>query len=245
MSEPKIEFVEFKEKSLKGYTLIEGFPGMGLVGTIAGKYLVDKLKFTQQGYIDSSSFMPVIRIHKGVPIRPARIYVLDSKKLAIVISEQVIPKQHIYSFAKKVVEWVQKKGFSRMISLSGLHSYDENQTIVYGIAANDNSVDTLKKHGLEVIEEGITTGITALILLELKKTNIEAFSLLGNVRTAADYQAAAEILKKLSMVIDTPLDVEPLLKEAQQIEKDIMTQMKKVKETKDSVERFEPTSMLT
>lgn len=241
-----VNFVEFKEKNFKDYTLIEGFPGMGLVGTIAAKYLIEKMNFTQHGYIDSNSFIPVVRIHKGVPLRPARIYTLDSKKLAIIISEQVIARQNVRVFADNVVDWVQKKGFSQLISLSGIHSYDAGQNVVYGIAANDESVDMLKKHSLEVIEDGITTGITALMLLNLKRTKMQAISILGNVKNAADYQAASEILKKLADILGVKIDVEPLLKEAKDLEKEIVTQMKKVQDTKDSVEKFEPkTSMFS
>lgn len=239
-----VEITEFEKKDFSGYTIIEGFPGMGLVGTIAAKYLIDKLKFTYHGFIDSNSFMPVVRIHKGVPLRPARIYTLDSKKLAILISEQVIPKQAINVFAQKIIDWVQEKKFEKLISLSGIHSYDSMQNIVYGIAANDDSVEMLKKHNLEVIEDGITTGITALMLLYLKTTKIKAFSILGNVKTAADYQAAAEILKKLSEIIDVKIDIDPLLKEAKELEKEIVTQMKKMQDTKDSIEKFEPKAQM-
>ena len=41
-----INIVKKKPTSIiKGYTLVEGFPGMGLVGTIAANYLVEKLNF--------------------------------------------------------------------------------------------------------------------------------------------------------------------------------------------------------
>ena len=44
-----LEFVELQKTSLDGYTLIEGFPGMGLVGTIAAKYIVEKLNYEYIG----------------------------------------------------------------------------------------------------------------------------------------------------------------------------------------------------
>ena len=33
----------FKKKDLKNYTLIEGFPGLGLVGPMAISYIIEKL----------------------------------------------------------------------------------------------------------------------------------------------------------------------------------------------------------
>ncbi len=242
---PFIEFVEYKEKPLKGYTLIEGFPGMGLVGTIAAKYIVEKLHFDHFGYITSDIFLPVIRIHKGIPVQPSRIYVSPEKKIAILISEQVIPKKHVNAMARATVDWIKKKQFARVISLSGINTNEKNiDSVIYGIAANKGSLKLLQGHGLQIIQDGITTGVTAMMLLELKRTNIEAVSLLGNVQLGADYHAAAEVLKKLAEILELKIDIEPLLVEAKQLEKDIINQLQNVKETKDSVEKFEsPASM--
>ncbi|AJF60207.1 MAG: hypothetical protein QT03_C0001G0712 [archaeon GW2011_AR10] len=236
------EFVEFSPKNLKGYTIIEGFPGMGLVGTIAAKYMVEKVKFRLYGYIDSDIFMPIIRVHKGLLVRPARIYVHEEKKLVVLISEQAIPKLYTNRLAKEVVKWIQNKGITELISLSGIHAYSEapGQPIIYGIAANEESVDMLKKFNLELIQDGITTGITAMILMELKRTNIKGISILGNVKIAADYQAAAEVLKKLNELLSLKIDVKPLLNEAKEVERELLKQLQTTKQTKDSAEKFEP-----
>lgn len=239
MQEVNIDFVEFKEKSLKGYTLIEGFPGMGLVGTIAAKYVVEKLRFDFHGFIRSNMFMPVIRIHKGLPIQPSRIYISEPKKLVVLISEQVIPKMHVNAMAKATVDWIQKKQISTVISLSGINAGENENSMIYGIAANQESHKLLEEHKLQIIEDGITTGVTAMMLLEMKRTSIKAISLLGNVKIGADYHAAAEVLKKLTEILDLKLDVAPLLKEAQELEKELVKQLQSVKDTKDSTEKFE------
>ncbi|HZX20052.1 MAG TPA: PAC2 family protein [archaeon] len=237
---PEFNFVEYKKTDLKGYTLIEGFPGMGLVGTIAAKYLVEKQDFDYIGHIDSNVFMPIIRIHKGLPVRPARIYANKKLKLAVLISEQVIGKQYTNTVARATVDWIKAKGFKELISLSGVRaSPGTPQNTIYGIAANQESKELLKKYGLDEIEEGITTGITALILLELRTADIKAISILGNVQVAADYKAAAEVLKKFDKMHQLNLNVEPLLNEARETEKQLIQQLQALKETKDSSEKFE------
>ena len=70
---PLVNFVEKKPLNVAGYTLIEGFPGMGLVGTIAVKYLSEKLDCKEAGYIVSETFVPIIRVHNGLTIHPSRI----------------------------------------------------------------------------------------------------------------------------------------------------------------------------
>lgn len=234
------KFVEFKPKDLSKYTLIEGFPGMGLVGTISAKYLIERMKFKLYGYIDSDIFIPVIRVHNGLPVNPSRIYVNDERKLAVLISEQIIPRRHTDYMAEQVVDWVRKKGIRKLISLSGIHAEDGAKGMVYGIASNDDSKKVLEKHKVEVIGDGITTGVTALILLKLKNSDIEACSIMGNVKIAADYEAAAELIKKLNEILELNIVVEPLLKEARETEKELMKQLERIQKTKDpAVERFE------
>ena len=242
-----VDFVEFDKKNdFSGYTLIEGFPGMGLVGPIAAKHLIDKLGFEDVGYIDSNAFNPIIRIHKALPVRPARIYADRKNKVLVLIAEQVIAKNHTYFFAKKTAEWITKKGIKELISLSGIHSAagTPSKEIIYGIAANEESKPLLKKYGLTEIDEGITTGITALILLELKNSKINAISILGNVEMTTDYKASAEVLKKLNEILGLNLDVDPLLNEARELEKQLVQHLQKMKTTKDSSEKFEQSAPL-
>ena len=93
--EPSIEFVEYKKTDLSGYTLIEGFPGLGLVGTIAVKYLVERLKFEPVGHIETNFFVPIISIRNGLPVYPSRIFINRKRKLVAIISEQIIPKMMV------------------------------------------------------------------------------------------------------------------------------------------------------
>lgn len=240
----EINFIERKKVDLKDYTLIEGFPGMGLVGTICAKYIVEKLNFDEIGYIESDMFVPILRVHDGMPVYPSRIYVNSEKKLAVLISEQVIPQMYTAKFAKSVVEWIELKGISRVISIAGIRaqaSADQpvNKQIIYGIVANSESKVDLKEHGVEIIKEGITTGVNALILLELEKKNILAFSLLSNVDIAADYTGAAELVKKLNEILGLNLDIKPLMKEAKQTEQMLLQNIKDLKKTHGTVKKFE------
>ncbi|HIH16133.1 MAG TPA: proteasome assembly chaperone family protein [Candidatus Diapherotrites archaeon] len=241
MPDIRIDLVESEPRNFSDFTLIEGFPGMGLIGTIGAKYLIERLKFREHGYLDSDIFVPVIRIHEGMPVNPSRIYVHDKLKLIILISEQIIPKAYTTKIAKAVVDWVRKKGIKRIISLSGIHTEpDANaKNIIYGIATSDKTKALLKQHGVEIIEDGITTGVTAMILLQLKNSEIEAISIMGNVNIAADYRASAELVKKLDEILGLDIDVSPLLKEAKETEQELRVQMERMKDAHDASEKFE------
>ncbi len=69
---------------------------------------------------------------------------------------------------------------------------------------------------------------------------MNACSIMGDVKIAADYEAAAELIKKLNEMFGFELDVEPLLKEAKETEREILKQLQKLQKTKDlTTERFE------
>ena len=238
-----VKINEFVKKDLKNYTLIEGFPGIGLVGTIAAKYLIEKLEFKNYGCIESDIFIPVIRVRNGKPIEPSRIFINEKRKLLVIISEQIIPHRFMDDFARAVVNWIKEKGIKKIISLSGIRTEEaKEQRRVYGMAANEKSLKILEKHNIAVIKEGVTSGITALTLLELKRTNLEVISLLGEVKMLTDYPAAAEVIKTMNDILKLNINVQPLLKEAKKVEQELSKFLENLKQEKRKVEELEPSS---
>ncbi len=229
-----IEFVETKKTNLKGFTLIEGFPDLGLAGTIGTRYLIEKLNFEQIGYIDSRLFSPIIRIQNGVPMHPVRLYASKKHKVVIVIAEQIISNNIASPVAKGLVEWVRKKGIKRVISTSGIRVPDGKP--IYAFASNESSKKAIKKHKLELIDSGISSGVTALLMLFLKDNHIEAFCLMGNAKNNADYESAAEIVKAFCVLIGVKLDVTPLLDEAKKLEGAIIKHLQDLEDKKQSPE---------
>ena len=237
----KVKIKEFiPRKSLKGYTLIEGFPGLGLVGTIAAKYLIEKLDFKKYGCLQSNIFIPVIRIREGKPVHPSRIFINDKLKLVAIISEQIIPNKYMDDFARAVVGFVKEKGIQKVIALSGIHTEDNTgKPEIYGIAANDKSKEIISKYNIKSIDDGITSGITALILLDFKDENVQAVSLLGTVKVATDYKAASAVLEKLNEVLNLKLDTKPLMSESKKVEAELSKFLQKMKKEKTKVEEME------
>ena len=237
---PLIRFVEYGKNDLKDYTVIEGFPGLGLVGTICGKYITEKMEFEEIGHIDSEIFLPMIRIEKGLPVYPARIYANREKKIVVLLSEQIIPRNYVYHLSKYVVLWLKEKKVKRLISLEGIHTDENTKTPkIYAIAANNASREIAKGHNLAMVENGITTGVTTMIMLDLKPEKLEAFSLLADVKNVADYKGAAELAKELNRILNLGIPIEPLLEEAKETEKALLKQMEELKKTNETVENFE------
>src|SRR5208283_3375343 len=124
-----IQITLLKDYNLEGYTLIDAFPGIGLVGPMAGSYMIEKLKMEQIGYIDSDTFPPIAAIHGGVPMFPARLYMDKKNKLVVAMSEFVIPATSIYLLSRELLAFVRKYNISRVISISGMPSQKPSDTI--------------------------------------------------------------------------------------------------------------------
>src|SRR3989344_7706884 len=71
------------QKKPKNPTIIEGFPGFGLVGTIATEFLIKHLDAEQIGIIRMEEVPPVIAVHKGKPVEPLGIFYAKKENLII------------------------------------------------------------------------------------------------------------------------------------------------------------------
>ncbi|MCX6804395.1 MAG: PAC2 family protein [Candidatus Diapherotrites archaeon] len=230
-SKDLVRIIETKNIPMKGFTFIEGFPDLGLAGTIGARYLVEKLKFEQVGFIDSRVFMPMIRIQQGTPMHPVRIYASKTYKIVIVIAEQIMDNAVAPFMAEELVAWIKKKGIKRVISTSGVRIPDGKP--IYAFASNEESKKVIHKNKIQMIDNGITSGVTALLMLGLKDNDIEAFCLLGNAKNNADYNAAAEVVKVICALTNITIDIKPLLAEAKNLEEAIVQHLKNVEETKE------------
>ena len=229
--EKLVSIVETKNVSMKGFTFIEGFPDLGLAGTIGTKYLIDKLKFEEVGHIDSNLFLPMIRIQEGLPIHPVRLYASKKNKVVIGIAEQLIDNSLANQMAEELVSWIDKKGITKVISTSGARIPDGK--MVYAFASNENSKKLINKHKIEMIQTGLTSGVTALLMLKLKDSNMDAICLLGNAKNNADYIAAAEVVKVICALTQMKVDIAPLLAEAKVLEKALMENIKTIENNKE------------
>ena len=236
--EKSITIVETKNISLKGFTFIEGFPDLGLAGTIGTKYLIDKLKFEEMGHIDSESFLPMIRIQEGLPVHPVRLYASKKNKVVIGIAEQLIDNALASQMAEEIINWIKKKGIVKVISTSGARIPDGK--MVYAFASNESSKKLINKHKIEMIQTGLTSGVTALLMLYLKDSNMDAICLLGNAKNNADYIAAAEVVKVICTLTSMKVDIAPLLAEAKVLEKALMENIKTIEENKEGKTESNP-----
>ena len=75
-----MDIIEIEEMNIRGAYVIDGFPSVGLVGSIVANYLVTSLNLRQIAVVDSDHFPTVSTIKNGVPHSPVRVYGGSSTK---------------------------------------------------------------------------------------------------------------------------------------------------------------------
>jgi len=242
--EEEIQLIEYKSIDLSNSILIEAFPTVGLVSSIAGHFLVEQLELEEIGTISSRYFIPAAVIHNGVPSPPVRIYA--SKKICgsnggcdqlVVISSEFMPKVDVIKpVANMILSWAEKKKCSHIVTLEGTHGLNPKTPKVYGVATTQKMKNILKQYSIDETKEGMITGITGVLLFEGARLKQDVLCLLAEAHSSfPDSRAAALLVETLDkMLPEIELDTQPLYKEAEDIEKKIRSFLKQAQPTAPS-----------
>ncbi len=238
-----VRIKEVSKFDLNKPILIEGFPGVGLVGTISASYMVEKLKMEPLGYIVSEKFPPIAAVHNYQPLHPARIYKSKKYNLVILFSEFTVPMGTIHQLSSEIIQWASEHKVKQIFSLGGI-SIQGEQKDVYGIASTPDLRKSLQGKGIKMIKEGATTGVSGVLLAECASKKFPAASLLAEAKPDfMDPLAAAMVLEKLKKFIDVDIDTKELVNESKTIEgkmKDIMENAKTAHEHYKKVQGLGP-----
>ena len=209
------------KKPLKGHTVIVGFPGIGLVGPIAAKHIVDSMGMELIGAAFSESFPTVAAIKNGVSLPPVRIYADGEKKIAVVLSEILFSDKTAKALGETLVETAKNEGAKRILSIAGVLVPTASSRVLWGAGSTKEEVEFLKGYGIQPVEKGITTGISAALLVKGQETGVPVALILGALRTKEDYRTAAEIVKKLDEMLGLDVSYGELTERAKNIEKEV------------------------
>jgi uncharacterized protein len=201
----------------KNPTVICGFPGMGLVGNIVAQFLMDQFKMTTCGHLESRLFPPIAIIYNGLVKNPVRIYENPAREIVMVFSDIPIDPLVSGEVGRSVIEWVKTINPREVVSIAGLATTGtESRIFVAGATPED--LERVKDNA-QIFEVGTISGVPGVIMNECRNNNIPAICLLGETRGAnPDPRAAAELVKALSKIYGWDINIDILLKEADQIE---------------------------
>jgi uncharacterized protein len=244
----QITIEETEPLDLSSAMLLECFPTIGLVSTIAASYLVSQLQLTPKGSVSAPWSAPLSVVLGGRPLPPIRLYGgekvcgIDGNcdQLFVLMSEFPIPDFGIQPLSAAILDWAGERGCREVVSLEGLpregeDAQDEEEAAhakaqlptgaatVYGVATTDRARAMLAREKVEEMSSGVITGISGVIMWMAEQRRMDAVCLLAEAyRQFPDARAAAGLVRIVDgMLKNIAVEIDPLMDQAEQLEKQI------------------------
>lgn len=198
--------------------VIEGFPGFGLIGSIATQYLVDNLKMELIGSFFSEKVPAVVAIHNHRMVPPIGVYYDKTNNLLVVHPVITFPGLE-WDFSKALLKMARDLKAREIISLEGVGAIEHNIETYY-YSNLDRSKERLEHMGLKEFPEGVIVGPTATLLATAENYPIVCIFAKTSLEPQ-DARSAAKVLEILSKYLNLGIDTKPLLKEADKFEKQL------------------------
>jgi uncharacterized protein len=216
----------------KNPVLIEGFPGIGLVGNIASQHMIEEMNMEYIGSIESRYFPSIAVLYEGLINMPVRIYENVEHNIIIVISDIPISHSVSYDVSNALVDWAESINVREIASIAGIAIMDGGHK-VFGAATTPEMLDKIRDK-VEIFQMGTISGISGSVMAECLLRGIPAISLLGATKTQnPDPRAASSVIGVLNKLYGLSVSTERLIEQAERIE----IELQKLSEDVQATER--------
>lgn len=213
---------EFEQIESANPVLIEGLPGLGLVGKIAIRYLIKQLNAKRIAHLYSPHFPYFVLVNKKGNVRLLRgtFYFWKNPKGANDLifftgdsQSQTIEGQ--YEIADSMLDFSQNHGVKTIVTIGGYRMEAKEKPKVYIAATSKGILKKAVQSGATLSSSGSPIVGTAGLILGLSRfKKINAICLLGETRGyLPDPLAAKSVLEILKSTFDFELDLSGLDKE--------------------------------
>jgi uncharacterized protein (TIGR00162 family) len=208
--------------------LIEGFPGLGLVGKIAIRYLIKQLNAKKIAYLYSPHFPYFVLVNKKGSVRLLRgvFYYWknpkeDSNDLILFSGDsqsQTIEGQ--YEIAARMLDYAEKNCVHTIATIGGYRMEAKDKPKVFVAATSTDVIDKTVKAGASLSTSGSPIVGTAGLILGLSKfKKIDALCLLSETRGyLPDPLAAKSVLEVLKNTFNFDVELTGLNEEISRAE---------------------------
>jgi len=206
---------EFVEIHPNNPILIEGLPGLGLVGKIALRYLIKQLKAKKIAYLYSPHFPYFVLVNKKGNVRLLRgafYYYQNPKGNDLILftgdsQSQTIEGQ--YEIADRMLDFSEKHGVKTIATIGGYRMESKEKPKVFIAATSQEVLQKAIQSGASLSTSGSPIVGTAGLILGLAKfKKIEAICLLGETRGyLPDPLAAKSVLEVLKSTFNFDLNL--------------------------------------
>jgi uncharacterized protein len=201
-------------------TLIEGFPGLGLVASIAVDQITTQLDLEYFGQLRCPALPPVASYDDGRVQDLVRVYAGDDPAVMTLQSDLMIPPNAFDQLSECVLSDLATE-FARAIFLAGAPARNEEEIgEVIGIATTDAMESEVVDAGIELAEgSGLVGGITGALVNACYEGEVPAAVLVAKAHPQLpDPGAARSVIENaLEPLVDFNIDTTDLQEQSEQI----------------------------
>jgi uncharacterized protein len=195
--------------TLDSPTLVEGLPGVGLVGKIATDHLISSLGMSHIGacYCDGLPDVAVYSDGERKFTPPVRLYADETRELLALQSDIPVSPDAAPEFSTCLVGWFEQHDITP-VCLSGLPEEKDGVPELYGIGTGETAGELDAIDVDTPPEGGLISGPTGALLAEAERHDLDAAAFVVQAHAKFPDPEAARILLLEGVAPLTGIDVE-------------------------------------
>lgn len=215
---------EHAEVELDSPTLVEGLPGIGLVGKIATDHLIEEFEMTYYASIHCEGLAPigVYETDDQTIGPPVRLYADEDNDLLALRSDVPVAVDTTSEFAACLSGWLDANDVDPLY-LSGFPAEKTDAPPeLFGVATSAETANRLDRHDVgRPGENGAIAGPAGALLNRAAQTDLDATALVVESDPRfPDPEAARVLIKRgIEPITELAVDVEGLVEQADSIRK--------------------------
>ena len=235
----KETFIKERMKvELKNPILIEGLPGLGLVGKIATRYLIKKLDAKKFAYLYSPHFPYFVLVNKKGSVRLLRgtFYFFrnqteENDLILFTGDSQAQTIEGQYEISDCILDFATLHNVKMIVTVGGYRMEVKDKPKVIAAATNEELLNEALQARAVLSSMGSPIVGTAGLILGLSRfKNFDALCLLGETRGyLPDPKAAKSVLEVLKTMLSINVDLAGLDEEIEKADK-MITRLQKIEE---------------
>lgn len=226
--------------------LVEGMPGVGLVGKIVADHLVETLDMTEYATCHCDGIPRVAVYDKGDrQVRhPIRIYADEDQDLLVLQSDVPVSPEAAPDFSGCLTSWFAEENVTPLL-LSGLPQEKDGRPKLYGIGTGAGTT-LLDEHDIGTPKEsGMISGPVGALLAEACEQDVDCIGLVIQANKQFPDPEAARVLliDAIEPVVGVDVKTDKLVEQAEEISKAREQLAKQMNQADDESTQAKPLRM--
>lgn len=227
-------------------TLVEGLPGVGLVGKIVADHLVSTFEMDYYAGVHCDG-VPQAAVYRGErsPLRPpVRLHADADRNLLVLQSDVPVSPAEATEFAACITGWLDANDVTPLY-LSGLPEQSEKVPEVYGVSTGEGE-RLLDDAGIvPPAEGGLVSGPTGALLYHAGRNDLDSVGLIAETNPQfPDPEAARAVIDGgVEPIAGIDIDTDALVDQAEEIQDARERLAKQMQQADDESSQAEPLRM--